>query len=275
MQGEYREYILQKRGTSARPGTVTTRSAGKSPAKSRMPDETVRSVQRAFALLTAFGLERPRATLTEVAQRTDLPITTVARLIATLEPLGFLRRFGDGSYGLGIRVLQLGLVARQTFDIIDVAEPILLRLNEETGEHTNLAIRSDTEHFTYVRQLLSHHSIRHASWVGRAQPLAGTANGAALLGRVGPEGYVASRKTYEADVTAVAAPVRDAAGGIVAAISVTGPTYRITDSKLLRYSKLVLEASQRLSEILGAGWSDVLPKKARRKSVQAMTVRVQ
>lgn len=220
--------------------------------KPRAPDETVRSVQRAFSMLSAFGPERPRATLTEIAQHSDLPVTTVARLLATLEPLGFVRRFGDGRYGLGIQVLQLGFVARQTFDIVDVAEPILRELNEATGENTNLAVRSDDKHFTYVSQLLSRHPIRHSTWVGRSQPLAGTANGAALLGRAGADGYVVSRKTYEADVTAAAAPVRGAGGEIVAAISITGPTYRITDAKLQRYAKLVLEAAGRLSRIVGA-----------------------
>lgn len=218
----------------------------------RAPDEAIRSVQRALTLLSAFGPEQARATLTEISQRTDLPLSTVARLIATLEQLDFLRRFADGSYGLGIRVLQLGLVARQTFDIIDAAEPILEELNTATGENTNLAIRSGERHFTYVRQLLSSHPIRHTTWVGKSQPLAGTANGSALLGRVGPEGYAATRKTFEADVTAAAAPVRGAGGEIVAAISVTGPTYRITDAKLQRYCKLVLEAAGRLSQVVGS-----------------------
>lgn len=220
-------------------------------AKERAPDEAVRSVQRALQLLTAFSPDEPRLTLTEIAPRTGLPLTTVARLLATLEPLGFLRRFPDASYGLGIQVLQLGMVARQTFDIIDAAGPILQALNGTTGENTNLAIRSGDSQFTYVRQLLSRHPIRHSSWVGKMQPLAGTANGEALLGRVGPEGFVAKRKTFEADVTATAAPVRGADGEIMAAISVTGPTYRITDAKLQRYSKLVLEAARRLSEVMG------------------------
>jgi IclR family acetate operon transcriptional repressor len=220
--------------------------------KIRTSDETVRSVQRAFSMLSAFAPERPRATLTQIAQHSGLPTTTVARLLATLEPLGFLRRFGDGSYGLGIRLLQLGFVARQTFGIIDAAEPILQELNEATGENTNLAIRADEKHFTYVAQLLSHHAIRHTTWVGRTQPLTGTANGAALLGRVGPEGYVVTRKTFEPDVTAAAAPVRGADGKIVAAVSVTGPTYRITDAKLQRFAKLVVEAAQRVSLNLGA-----------------------
>lgn len=186
-----------------------------------------------------------------MTQHTGLPLSTVARLIATLEPLGFLRRLSDGSYCLGIRVLQLGLIARQTFDLIDAADPVLAALHAATGENTNLAVRSDDEHFSYVRQLLSAHPIRHSTWVGRLQPLAGTANGAALLGRLSPDGYVASRKTYEAGVTATAAPVRGPGGDIVAAISVTGPSYRISDAKLLRYSKLVLEAADRLSKIIG------------------------
>lgn len=203
--------------------------------------------------------------LTEIAQQANLPLSTVARLVGTLEGLGFMRRFPDGSYGLGVRVLQLGFVARKTFDIIDAADPILHKLNATTGENTNLAVRSGEGHFTYIRQLLSHHAIRHTTWVGKMQPLAGTANGAALLGRVGPEGYAATRKTFEADVTATAAPVWGPDGEIIAAISVTGPTYRIADVKLHRYSKLVVEAAAELSRVVrGHGDPDINSLERRR-----------
>jgi urocanate hydratase len=215
-------------------------------------EELVRSVHRAFSILSAFAPEQPRATLTELARHSDLPVTTVSRLLATLESLGFVRRLEGGSYGLGVRLLQLGFAARQTFDIIDLAEPLLVRISRVTGENTNLAIRIDKHSFTYIRQLETRHPVRHASWVGRSQPLSGTANGAALRGRVGPKGYVATRKTAEPDVSAVAAPVYGPGGELVAAISVTAPTYRTSDDALAKYGRLVVDASVRVSQLLGA-----------------------
>jgi IclR family transcriptional regulator, acetate operon repressor len=213
-------------------------------------DESVRSVHRAFSLLSVFGPEQPRASLSQLARESGLPVTTVSRLLTTLELLGFVRRLEDGRYGLGVRVLQLGFAARQTFDIIDVAEPLLVEINQASGENTNLAVRRDERSFTYIRQLATRHPVRHASWVGRTQPLAGTANGAALRGKVGPRGYVATRKTIEPDISAVAAPVRGPGSEIVAAISVTAPTYRTSDATLAEYGRLVVDAANRLSKLL-------------------------
>ena len=214
-------------------------------------DEVVRSVYRAFSILAAFTPERPSASLSELARQSALPVSTVSRLLATLESLSFVRRLSSGDYGLGVRVLQLGYVARQTFDIIGISEPFLVQLNEATEENTNLGVRTDAKQFTYVHQIPSRHPVRHASWVGKSQPLRGTANGAALTGNTGKRGYVATRKTVEPDVSAVAAPVRGVGGEVVASISITAPSYRVSDEQLDRYGVLVADAARRISRAIG------------------------
>ena len=219
-------------------------------------EELVRSVHRAYSILAAFGPELPRASLSQLARQSELPTTTVSRLLATLESLGFVRRHDDGTYGLGVRLLQLGFAARETFDIIDLAEPLLAEINRISGENTNLGVRRDEETFTYIRQLVTRHPVRHASWVGRTQPIIGTANGAALRGEVGPSGYVSTRRTIEPDISAVAAPVRGPGGEIIASISVTAPTYRTTDDQLAEYGRLVVDAAARLSHMLGGESTD-------------------
>ena len=216
-------------------------------------DEIVRSVYRAFSILTAFTPERPSASLSELARQSDLPVSTASRLLATLESLSFVRRLSSGSYGLGVRVLQLGFAARQTFDIIGISEPFLVQLNEATEENTNLGVRTDAEQFTYVHQIPSRHPVRHASWVGKIQPIKGTANGAALMGNVGKQGYVATRRTIELDVSAVAAPVRGVGGEVVASISITAPTYRVSDDQLSRYGMLVADAARSISRAIRSG----------------------
>lgn len=212
----------------------------------------MRSVSRAFKLLTLFTPDRPWATLTELAQRSDLAISTVSRLLATLQSLQLVRRLETGAWGLGVRVLQLGAAARATFDLIGIAEPVLEKLNRATGENTNLAVRIDDESFTYVQQFMSRHPVRHATWVGKTQPLKGTANGAVLLGNVPREGYVATRKTVEPEISAIAAPVYGPGSELIASVSVTGPTYRMTERKISRYAKLVVDAAARLSRALQA-----------------------
>ena len=213
-------------------------------------DEIVRSVYRAFSILTAFTPERPSASLSELARQSDLPVSTVSRLLATLESLSLVRRLSSGNYGLGVRVLQLGFAARQTFDIIGISEPFLVQLNEATEENTNLGVRTDAKQFTYVHQIPSRHPVRHASWVGKTQPIKGTANGAALMGNVGEQGYVATRRTIEPDVSAVAASVRGVGGEVVASISITAPTYRVSDEQLSRYGMLVADAARCISRAI-------------------------
>ena len=212
--------------------------------------EAVRSVSRAFTLLTMFTPNRPRATLTELAHESGLALSTVSRLLATLESLQLVRRLDSGSWGLGVRVLQLGAAASETFDLIDVAEPVLEKLNRATGENSNLAIRLDATSFAYVRQVMSRHAVRHATWVGKTQPLKGTANGAVLLGSIPRGRYVATRKTVEPEISAIAAPVYGPSVDVIASVSVTAPTYRMTDRKMSRYAKLVVEAAAEISRAL-------------------------
>jgi DNA-binding IclR family transcriptional regulator len=212
----------------------------------------VRAVQRAFELLALVGGQRTPTTLSEFSRNSALPLSTVARLLATLEQCGFVRRDGDGGYGPGTRLLQVGLGCLSSISIYDLSEPHLRRLSEASGETANLAVRADAENAIYIRQVVSLHSIRHAYWLGRMLPLSKTAIGNALLGKAGASGYVARRNTLEPDVTAVAAPIRGPGGEIVGALSITGPTFRITDKHLARFGRLLLEEARLVSAKLGS-----------------------
>ena len=220
-----------------------------SPARHSAP-EAVRSVHRAFSLLGLFSPAQPSLTLTQLAQQSGLALSTVSRLLQTLESLQFTRRLDNGAWGLGVRILQLGAAAQETFDVIGVSTATLEDINRITGENTNLAVRVDRESFSYVRQVMSRHSVRHASWVGRVQPLNGTANGAVLLGNVPRAGYVATRKTIEPGITAIAAPIYAPGRHVIASLSITAPTYRVTDQKLTRYARLLVDGAARVTSKL-------------------------
>jgi IclR family acetate operon transcriptional repressor len=211
----------------------------------------VRAVQRAFDLLARLGQQREAATLSDLARSAALPVSTVARLLATLEHTGFVRR-AAGGYAAGGKLLQIGLAAVRGLSIYELSEPHLRRLSEKSGETANLAVRADAAHAIYLRQHVSAHSIHHASWLGRALPLDKTAVGQALAGRVNHRGYVARRDTLERGVTAIAAPVRGPGGEIAAALSITGPSYRISDADINRYGALVAQEAHLASSALGA-----------------------
>ena len=156
--------------------------------------------------------------------------------------------------------MQIGLSALRGVSLYEVAEPHLRRLAEGSGETANLAVRADREQSIYLRQVLSQRAIRHVSWIGRMLPLKRTAVGAALTGRLGEQGYVARRKTVEPDVTAVAAPIYGPGGGIVAAFSITGPSYRISDEDLPRFGLLLVEEARLATAELGGARLEEAPR---------------
>jgi DNA-binding IclR family transcriptional regulator len=212
----------------------------------------VRAVQRAFDLLALVGAQSP-PTLSELARASALPVSTVARLLGTLERAGFVHRNGENRYAPGTRLVQIGVSAMRNISVYELSEPHLRRLSEASGETANLAVRVDAANAVYLRQVVSPHSIHHASWLGRMLPLRKTAIGSAILGRAGAKGYVVRRDTLERGVTAVAAPVRGAGGDIVAGFSITGPSYRIGEKEVQRFGALVREEAQKASVALGTG----------------------
>ena len=208
-------------------------------------------MQRAFALIRCFTSEHPEATLTELTQRTGLATSTVQRLLTTLEASSVLRRLPDGRYTFGSALLPVAVAALASVELHSLVEPYLERISTETGESAYFAVLDENGLVIYLRRALSSRAIRHENWLGRPFPAAGTAIGAALTGQVDKHGLAATRKTIEPDVTAIAAPIYDAAGEIAGAISITGPTFRIEDAALLDFGTVLAREAEAISEQIG------------------------
>jgi urocanate hydratase len=212
---------------------------------------STRTVERALDLLAAVCVEPP-ISLTECARRATLPASTALRLLRTLERAGFVTRDGAGAFHPGVRILQLGATAMGRQSLVALAQPSLARIVEQTGESTYLVVRGTRDTALYLAMAEGTHAVRHTSWVGRAIELADLAVGAALDGDVPAAGYVAQRDRIEPDVTAIAAPVRRP-GGIVAAINLLGPTYRIDEETTHAYGRIVSHEAAVIGALLGAG----------------------
>ncbi|AHK05033.1 MULTISPECIES: IclR family transcriptional regulator [Rhizobium/Agrobacterium group] len=230
---------------------------------------TVRSVERAFDLLGCFSAEQKTITLTEAARAVDLPLSTVSRLLGTLEASRFIRRLADGRYMPGGRLLRIGVVALHGVELYDVAEEYLERLASVTGESANLAIPTNDGQVLYLRQVASRHSVRHDNWIGRSVPLDGTAIGDAIAGRVNADGFSLRTTTLEPDVTAVAVPVYGADAQIIAALSVTSPSYRVDETFIARTGDRLVAEAQDLSSHLGApAWAGKNPSETRQRGLK-------
>ena len=214
--------------------------------KGNNPD-SIRAIQRAFAILSCFSSERTSATLTELARQTDLPATTVTRVLSTLKSIHYVSRHKDGRYTVGSRLVRLALTTLQSIRLYDIATVYLEKLSEETGETANLAIQDENGHAFYVQQVPSRQAIRHEPWLGKKLPSKGSVNAAALRGEAGIEGFVSSRETIEKDVTAIAAPVFGPDGSIKGSFCVTGPSFRISDDDIKTIGKCVVKSARAAS----------------------------
>jgi DNA-binding IclR family transcriptional regulator len=248
-------------------------------------DPGIQSVRRAASLLRAFGSGASELGVSELGRRLNLHKSTVSRLLATLESEGLLERApGTEKYRLGPEIARLAGRADYFGDIREVARPFLIELAELTRETANLAVL-DGDEVNNVDQVSGPHLVRVGNWVGRRTPLHCAANGKALLAYLpkadldrltaGPLaaftphtltrpselradlaqvcqlGYAAALGEIEEGLNAVAAPIWDAEGNVAAAISVSGPAYRVTPERVPELGQITRDFAQRISSRLG------------------------
>lgn len=142
------------------------------------PGQSVTS--RALALLAAFDAGSPVLTLSQLADRTGLPLTTTHRLVGELAAWGALERQLDGAYAVGRRLWGLGLLAPVSRVLRDVALPFLQDISATTGENAHLAVRDGTSAL-YVERISGRTSVPIVSRSGSRLPLHATAVGKVLL----------------------------------------------------------------------------------------------
>ena len=236
------------------------------------------AIDRAAELLVrVLESSRPLA-LGELAARSDLPKSTTSRLVGALERRGLVQRSAErGHFSAGPVLLRFAhRDGGQT--LVELAEPALEHLARETRETINLAVPGPlgAEHLS---QHDSEHFVAVTNWVGRRVPHHVAANGKVFMAfgaaRV-PErlerftpGTITSRKLLEAELAtvrargyatavdelelglaAMAAPVRNAAGNVIAALSISGPTARLTTERIERLAPLLMEQAALLGRRL-------------------------
>ena len=256
---------------------------------------TIAVLAKAFDLLDAMA-EMRGPTLTELSDATGQSRPTTLRILSNLVARGYADRDRDGRYRLGVKLLQLGGKAATGIDLRTIARPVLDDLHRELQETINLAIASD-QSIVYIDILESARDLRMAASVGMRDAFHSSALGKAILSRypepmvataVGSEplpqktgktlqtlaalkaellmvrerGYAVDDEENELGARCLAAPVMDQHGACVGAISVSGPSTRITPDRLPDLAVRVLEASGAISRRLG--YSDGVDVRASR-----------
>jgi len=255
------------------------------PSSSTSRDSTVQSVDRAVSLLQALAL-RGAAGVTELSVDVGVHKSTVSRLLGTLEARGLVEQDGErGRYRLGQTVRRLAAGAVGASDVATSARPIAQELATSVGETVNVVV-SDGQEVTTVDQAAGGSIVSSSDWVGKRGPLHATAAGKVFLaamsaehltsvlrrgltrftdatitdpahlrtqlGEVRDRGWATVVEEHEIGLVVVAAPVHDAAGEVVGALTVGGPSYRVNAGTLPGLTQPLLDASARISWRLGA-----------------------
>ena len=245
----------------------------------------VQSVDRALSLLEVLARDG-EAGVTDIAADLGVHKSTAFRLLATLEAHRLVEQDGErGRYRLGVGNLRLAGATTARLDLVQEARPVCRQLAADTGETVNITVRAETSAL-YLDQVAGSSALQSHNWVGQHIPLHATSNGKVLLSEleetqlkkavrelprytdqtvtsmaklladlahVREQGYALAIDELETGLTAVAAPIRNAHGDVIASISVSGPSFRLTADSLDRAIPLLLAAALEVSHRLGWG----------------------
>ena len=204
-------------------------------------------LDKAVVVLDAVAAE-PR-TLAELVAVTGLPRATAHRLAAALETHDLLRRDELGRYVLGLRLTALGRAAQLAFPLAALARPVLEALRDRTGESVQLYVAESGGR----RCVVSYESTHGLRWIvpeGSLLPIDKGSAGRALGNVVTRGGWSESVEEREKGVCSVSAPVLDATGSVVAAVSLSGPLERLGRLPARRFGTDVLAAAAELARQL-------------------------
>jgi DNA-binding IclR family transcriptional regulator len=245
----------------------------------------VQSVDRAISVLEILA-QRGEAGVSEVAGEIDVHKSTAFRLLGALEARGLVEQAGErGKYRLGFGIVRLAGAVAGRLDITQQGRPVCERLAEEIGETINIAVMQ--EHYAVnLYQVRGPGAVTAHNWVGQLTPLHATSSGKILLAhlpakarttlltetglkKVTPRtitaktkleknladarerGYAFTVEELELGLHAMAAPVRDRDGEVVAALSASGPSYRFTEERLHELSPVLVKGAAEISHRMG------------------------
>jgi IclR family KDG regulon transcriptional repressor len=266
-------------------------------ALSRKRSYNITALQRGLRLLSLFVGPDDAFSATELASLSGLPASTLHRFLINLETAGFLSCDDSGNYHLGVACVSLGQAALGQLDVRRLSLPHLQELNHSTRETVHLTVRLGLS-AVYVEKLDSPEQLRIHSRIGATVPLYCTAVGKVLLAylpeqereailgqleikrftantvgnlqelrtqleRVQKNGYACDLEENEIHIRCIAAPIWDHAGRVNASLSMTGPAFRMSLTRLRQLAPLLQDVGLKISAELGYVGS----RKIRQRSV--------
>lgn len=252
------------------------------PASSKSTNH-IQSVDRALSILEFLALYG-ESSVTEMAETMGVHKSTVFRLLVTLEARGFVVQEAErGKYRLGLGLVHLASAITADLELIRLAKPICEQLCNTTQETVNLGVL-EQDYVLNIDQVIGTANVVTYNWVGQRNPINCTSTGKVLLAFltekeqqytlnhlskctknshtdkqsllhelqiIRENGYGYTLEELELGLNAVAAPIFDRSGKAVAAISISGPSYRLSETQIQRFGHLAKQAGLSISSKLG------------------------
>jgi len=258
------------------------KSAGQKPAAQ---GGQVQSLDRAISILERLA-EADGMSLTDLSQSVGLAPSTTHRLLTTLQQ----RRFADfdeeyGVWVVGVGAFNVGNAFLRSRKIVSLGRPVMRRLMEDVGETINLAVEDKGE-LVYVTQFESHAPMRAFFRPGRRAPMHSSAIGKAMLAEMSQDalrdflhkkgmqrftdrtivepaalrdqlqqirqrGWGLDDEEHTIGMRCVAATIHNEHGEVIAGISISGPSVRVTETRLGELGAKVVQAAEEITEQIG------------------------
>jgi IclR family transcriptional regulator, pca regulon regulatory protein len=248
------------------PSALVPKAAGTPEGTQGRDSDFVQSLDRGLAVIRAFGPDRDRLSLSEVARATGLTRAAARRFLLTLVKLGYVRSDGR-EFSLRPRVLELGYAYLSGLALPEVAEPHLEELSAKLHESSSISVL-DGHHIVYVARVAQKRIMTVAISVGTRFPAYAASMGRVLLAGLSPDelekylaeatfeaftertvtdpdqlrdivhevkrqGYAIVNQELEEGLRAIAAPIHDSSGAVTAAINVSAHASRHTPDTML------------------------------------------
>ncbi len=243
----------------------------------------VQSVDRALTVLALLA-RHGELGVTEIAADLGVHKSTAFRLVSTLEAHDLVEQVTErGKFRLGVGVLRLAGSTTVRLDLVQESRPVAVRLAKQVGETVNITVLSGHEAL-YLDQVSGPSALALHNWVGQRIPLHATSNGKVLLAYAGAalfadldrplrrytahtvidealldreldevrrQGWALAADELEEGLTAIAAPIHGADGSVLASVSASGPTFRLTAERTPEVAAQVVAAGREISTRLG------------------------
>ncbi len=246
----------------------------------------VQSVERALKILEVLSKSQEGLSLTDISRKIDLHKSTVYRLLNTLIQEGYVEQNKTTHhYDTTLKLFEMGYGKIQKVDVLSVAKPYLKELMELSNEAIHLVLREGTE-VIYIEKVESKNTIRMYSSIGKRSPVYCTSVGKSMMAHMEDEelknlweasdvkplteytitdydvlkeelkdvkvkGYAVDEQENELGIRCVGAPIFNHEGDVVAAVSISGPTLRVTKKRIKDLGEAVKQYAMRISRELG------------------------